>query len=71
MDKNELKKQLKLQWVKNNIAVLLMITIITIGLFVLAIVFHKFVLVIAGIVLGFVSFFYGRNKMMIYVEKNV
>lgn len=71
MDKSELKKQLKLQWIKNNIVLLLLITISTIGLFVLAIVFHKFMLVIAGILLGFISLFYGRNKMMIYIEKNI
>lgn len=71
MDRSRLIKQLKMQWIKDNIVLILVLAAIIIGLFVFATIFHKFVLIIVGILLGFALLFYGRNKMMTYVEKNI
>lgn len=70
MDRSKLIKQLKMQWIRDNIVLILVLTTLIIGLFIFATIFHKFLLIIVGILIGFTLIFYGRNKMMTYVERN-
>lgn len=66
---DKIVRELKLKWIKNNTMQILVSSVIDIIIFVLAIIFHKIFLAIFGILFGFFCFFYGRNKMMIYVEE--
>ena len=66
MEKDKLKKELKKNWIKKNFPQISFVVILVLGLFVLAVASHKFMFIIMGILLGSISIFWGRNKMMIY-----
>ncbi len=65
------KPELKKQWLKENYKRILVIAFIVVLLFAGAVILHKFYLTIIGIIVGFLSFFYYRNKMAAYIEKKL
>ena len=65
------KDDLRKKWLKNNWLKILFNSIVIVLFFVGAIIFNKFAFVILGIVYGFFSYFWGRNKMSAYIEKNI
>lgn len=65
------RNKLRRKWLEMNWLAILLASIATMAFLIGAIIFHKIIFVIVGIVLGFTSLFWGRNKMMAYIEKNI
>ena len=65
------RNKLRRKWVEMNRMAILLASIATMAFFIGAIIFHKIIFVIVGIVLGFTSLFWGNNKMMAYIEQHM
>ena len=65
------KKELKRKWLRAHRGVIISIIIFLMTVFVCAIIFHSIGLVMVGIISGFISYFYGRNKLLSYIESEL
>lgn len=62
------KKELKRKWFDAHRHAICAVIIALIMVFVCAVIFHSILLVITGIVAGFAFYFWGRNKLLSYIE---
>ena len=65
------KKELERKWVRAHRGVISSVIIFLMTVFVCAIIFHSIGLVMVGVISGFISYFYGRNKLLSYIESEL
>lgn len=65
------KRELKRKWFDAHRHVICAVIIIIITVFICAVIFHSLFLVITGIVTGFAFYFWGRNKLLSYIESEL
>lgn len=65
------KRGLKRKWLGAYRYMIYTVVIILAVLFICAVIFHSLLLVITGIVAGFAFYFWGRNKLLSYIESEL
>ncbi len=63
--------KLKRKWIKKNFFKVFLTAIVVLVIYFIAMAFKNIFIVIINIVLSFIAFFYFRNKMAAYIEKNL
>lgn len=62
---------LKKTWFKKNFIAILLAILVVLILFTCCMIFHNIIFAIIAIILEFLAFFYFRNKLSAYIEKNI
>lgn len=65
------EKELKRKWLRAHGGVIGSVIIFLMTVFICAIIFHSIGLIMVGIISGFISYFYGRHKLLSYIESEL